>query len=307
MGVKKTKWFYSDGPEEMRAFEPLVAAQIEDGFQAWWSQGGSGAKFHVEECDWYIDFRLMQMIGAAEGNHGKVARRAVLRAHGPPEGDCGSPEDNHEMISEVEWGHGQDPIHGCGFVPYCPEVCQLLEECFEKYLLGGGLKGIMFTSSNGEDYLVDFEQMRQLRIATRRVRPVYRHAILGESRSAAPYLEDRSVLHGFALAGGVADLQTAKVPQVQSDGLVGGVPRPRLPSRDSQATGSTSSLDNSPVLIVKRPSIRYDPQKLKHVLEAPPAFATAQSCPRPSTKGQAAGCFSKGCFSGLRIGPWCVW
>lgn len=84
--------------------------------------------------------------------------------------------------AQIEWGHGQDPVGGCGFSAYSLETISLLESSFAAYQAGSALKGIMLDAGHGCEYLVDFVNMQQTRWATRRSRKVYRHLVFGSSR-----------------------------------------------------------------------------------------------------------------------------
>jgi len=174
-------WYCGDG-DSVRLYDPEIAREIEEAFSAFWSGGIEPAIFKFESDasspSRHIDFRSMeevsQDVSPEGGPKGKERRRVVQRRQA-------------QAFSEAatEWGHGQDPVAGSGFVAFPAEIQLLLEQSFAQFKAGSELKGVMFTSSNGADYLVDFAKMKQLRIATRRERPVYRHRVAPGFRSGA--------------------------------------------------------------------------------------------------------------------------
>eukprot|EP00441_Pelagodinium_beii_P042966 CAMPEP_0197638928 /NCGR_PEP_ID=MMETSP1338-20131121/13708_1 /TAXON_ID=43686 ORGANISM="Pelagodinium beii, Strain RCC1491" /NCGR_SAMPLE_ID=MMETSP1338 /ASSEMBLY_ACC=CAM_ASM_000754 /LENGTH=294 /DNA_ID=CAMNT_0043211591 /DNA_START=9 /DNA_END=891 /DNA_ORIENTATION=+ len=187
-------WYYQQAGQ-IQKFLPEENAKIEEGFRSFWECDGPG-KLQLDEvrrCDFQV---LTLLVGNSGSQREQVL--ALLRC----EQVLGGPS---MAGTSIEWGYGQDlrtrptktPTSEFGskdqethpprnrsissmseFGPYSPEVNNLLEESFVKYRQAGSLlKGVFFTSSNGADYLVDFKAMQQLRIATRRSRLVYRHAV----------------------------------------------------------------------------------------------------------------------------------
>eukprot|EP00418_Pyrodinium_bahamense_P093944 CAMPEP_0179025784 /NCGR_PEP_ID=MMETSP0796-20121207/8170_1 /TAXON_ID=73915 /ORGANISM="Pyrodinium bahamense, Strain pbaha01" /LENGTH=215 /DNA_ID=CAMNT_0020721829 /DNA_START=33 /DNA_END=676 /DNA_ORIENTATION=+ len=181
--------WHHGGEGALVPFEPELAQRLEVAFQSFWADATAPASVALEPFG-AIDFRTMELCGdghgCATGPRHPVYRREeqpgtmvagssiVVAAHvGGPEQRCGA----ELAASAVEWGHGQDAVRGCAFAPYSAGISRLLEDAFRQYRESRGLKGVMFTSTNGADYLVDFERMEQTRLATRNVRPVYRHSV----------------------------------------------------------------------------------------------------------------------------------
>lgn len=92
---------------------------------------------------------------------------------------------------DIEWGHGQEAINGSTLAPFPGGTTELLEESFLRYQEGHGPKGILIEAPDGVEYLVNFETMKQTRMQTRRVRPVYRHAVGHGWRGGTPQVSSK--------------------------------------------------------------------------------------------------------------------
>jgi len=189
-----TFWSYASNGVNV-PFGPEVSRKLEDAFQAFWcSDKGSGTLLLEPSplqggCT--VDFQVIELICIDSSDSKLRVRSPILRRQ-----DCvhdrthrGYELDLQSATSSCtsEWGYGQDVLDGKAFCPYSYEISTLLEDGFAKFKAGKGLKGIMFTSSNGADYVVDFEKMQQIRVITRRVRPVYRHGLAPGVRTAGVF------------------------------------------------------------------------------------------------------------------------
>lgn len=179
-------------------YSELQRCLLEAAYIRWWQQGEKApSEVQVPAAvdgapAGIVAFHLMEHRFTPEhpgpGNdHSEIpATCPVWRATSPPQAMVAS-----QNTLAAEWGFGQDPVNGMlGFVAYDSEVNSMLEEAYTKWKCGGKGKGIMFVAANGADYLVDFEKMQQLRMATRRVRPVYRHGISAHGRTAGASPEE---------------------------------------------------------------------------------------------------------------------
>eukprot|EP00440_Ansanella_granifera_P014314 gb/GFBE01015558.1/.p1 GENE.gb/GFBE01015558.1/~~gb/GFBE01015558.1/.p1 ORF type:complete len:263 (+),score=39.12 gb/GFBE01015558.1/:1-789(+) len=179
-------WSFGTGGRSHKC-DAETNAKLEEAFQAFWCNSGAG-KVQLDET-WSLDLQRFCLVSSKSGS-------ATMRGLQRRETSHDSPGAG--MIC-VEWGHGEDntrnldssrssdgSLRSCsrssseaspGCVAYSSDISMMLEECYNKFMQGSGLKGALFTSTNGADYLVDFESMQQTRIATRRTRLVYRHAV----------------------------------------------------------------------------------------------------------------------------------
>lgn len=248
MALAPAVWSYRQGTEWV-PYALERGQQIEEGFCAFW-RGHAAAPATIEfmtsldqdvgsPC--IIDFRTLEQISHEGGGESRcaIARQgAELRpSHSflaPDKSSCsvlGAPQ--------VQWGYGQDPVATIGFASYNASVNALLETAHAMYRAGSGLKGIVFTAGNKCDYLVDFESMMQTRIATRRVRPVFRHSVGVSLRTGV-----------LMPAEGDVQVDTAASAQKSQDapcngtangrGLLSAIPRPLQVAR-------AGTMDDSPI------------------------------------------------------------
>jgi len=160
---------------------------LEKGFQDFWQGQGPG---HLKlEDDRKVDFQRLVLVSTGSS---KDADQPLVRQES---GEASNPSGCEAI---VEWGHGHDyhlrageeecvrslpgstqssGICHTGFATYSPEISALLEENYRGFHKASKLKGVLFTSTNGADYLVEFPTMLQLRLQTRRSRLVYRHRV----------------------------------------------------------------------------------------------------------------------------------
>jgi len=172
--------WYHGYPGSTVPYELALSAKIERAFKDFWSVNDAPATFDVA-ASCFIDFRLMQQV--KQDTYGDDEEWSpVFRRELPAAGSevCSQP-----AACYIQWGHGQDVKDGSAFTPYSPQISLLLEDAFACFWQGGMLKGVTFTSTNGADYLVDFERLQQTRLATRNIRPVYRHQVSPTTRGAA--------------------------------------------------------------------------------------------------------------------------
>mmetsp|Transcript_121325 Transcript_121325/g.387765 ORF Transcript_121325/g.387765 Transcript_121325/m.387765 type:complete len:354 (-) Transcript_121325:260-1321(-) len=112
-----------------------------------------------------------------------------------PKGDSGAGSAEGGPTTDegfdIEWGHGQEAINGSTLAPFSRGTTELLEESFLRYQEGHGPKGILIEAPDGVEYLVNFETMKQTRMQTRRVRPVYRHAVGHSWCGGAPQVSSK--------------------------------------------------------------------------------------------------------------------
>eukprot|EP00930_Biecheleria_cincta_P043042 TRINITY_DN2959_c0_g1_i1.p1 TRINITY_DN2959_c0_g1~~TRINITY_DN2959_c0_g1_i1.p1 ORF type:complete len:276 (+),score=37.92 TRINITY_DN2959_c0_g1_i1:114-941(+) len=171
-------------------------AELEKSFQDFWQGQGPG-QLKLRD-DRKVDFQRLQLV-SMEGS--KDATQPLVRQE---PGEASHPSGCEAI---VEWGHGHDyhPKRGeeepgrnsssstlssgsCDtglFAAYSPEINALLEESYRRFHEASELKGVLFTSTNGADYLVEFPTMLQLRLQTRRSRLVYRHRVAKGLRGCA--------------------------------------------------------------------------------------------------------------------------
>jgi hypothetical protein len=157
-------------------------------------------------------------------------------------------QDSHTL--RIQWGHGQDSHEGVAFAPFDAATNSLLEAGFATFKAGVGLTGVAFTASNRCDYLVDYSQMRQTRIVTRRARPVYRHAIAGNFRMGV----DPDVAAG---PDTIALCKREDLPATEIGRLLSGIPRPFGSCGDSKVfrpdVKSKQLIHNSNVSMYEEP------------------------------------------------------
>lgn len=151
-----------------------ISRKIEAAFSAFWSSGDGSPVVSLpvaEQDQCSIDLRTLEQIStAADGS----MQRCIVCRQDPELATSGFLMNEQD----IEWGYAQDPVRNLGFAPYDTATSLLLESGYALYKAGAGLKGIVFTAGNGCDYLVDFVKYQQTRMATRRVRYIYRHSIM---------------------------------------------------------------------------------------------------------------------------------
>lgn len=157
------------------AYELDISQKIEEAFCAFWRSGASSPVVWLSESGQRastgccIDFRTLEQISTTPDG----SRWCCVVCRQEP---SFAAADVCNQWS-VQWGHAQDPVQNVGFAAYDADTSLLLEAGFTMHKAGAGMKGTMFTAANGCDYLVDFVKMHQTRMATRRVRHIYRHGI----------------------------------------------------------------------------------------------------------------------------------
>lgn len=162
-------------------------ATLENGFQDFWQGQGPG---HLRLDDnRKVDFQLLLLVSTdggqeivqplvrqepSEASNASGSETTVEWGHGHEYVPRGGEEENVRSRSSSSLGSGKFDV---GLVAYSPQINALLEESYSKFRQGTELKGVLFTSTNGADYLVEFPSMMQLRLQTRRSRLVYRHRV----------------------------------------------------------------------------------------------------------------------------------
>lgn len=155
-------------------------ATLENGFQDFWQGQGPG---HLRLDDnRKVDFQLLLLVSTdggqeiaqplvrqepSEASNASGSETTVEWGHGHEYVPRGGEEENVRSRSSSSLGSGKFDV---GLVAYSPQINALLEESYSKFRQGTELKGVLFTSTNGADYLVEFPSMMQLRLQTRRSR-----------------------------------------------------------------------------------------------------------------------------------------